>query len=89
MHCKNDGRRSEAFLLGLWRKDPISVTQLFLSSLHGADCYCLKIQDMGLIVYAAHEIKIWKSSGQLFLDYGYIVPKIVSEMNNAHRSIIG
>jgi hypothetical protein len=89
MHCKNDGRRSEAFLSGLWRKDPISVARLFLPSLHGAGFYYLKIQDMGLIVHASHEIKIWKSSGQLFLDYGYIVPKIVSEINNAHRCIIG
>jgi hypothetical protein len=89
MHCKNDGRRGEAFLSGLWRKDPISVTRLLLSSLHGAACYCLKIQDIGSMVVAAPEIKIWKSSGQLFLDYGYIVPKIVSERNNAHRSIFG
>jgi hypothetical protein len=89
MHCKNDGRRAKLFFRVCGAKDPISVTQLFLSSLHGAPCHCLKIQEMGSIGYEAHDIKIRKSSGQLFLDYGYIVPETVSEINNAHRSIFG
>jgi hypothetical protein len=89
MHCKNDGRRSEAFLSGLWRKDPISVTQLFLSSRYDTMPCCLKIQDSDLGIHIVHAMEIWQSSVQSLLDYNHIVPQTVSAMNEARKNRLG